>query len=71
MSKRGGGQAVKVISLNTGGLNATIKRTKVMMYIKNLNAEVIFLQETHLYNLDHRKFKKDLGSTKPIILISA
>lgn len=33
-----GGRAVRISSLNTGGLNAAIKCTKVMTHIKNLNA---------------------------------
>lgn len=50
------GQTVRIISLNTGGLNAAIKRTKIVTHIKNLNADIMFLQETHLCNADHRKF---------------
>lgn len=46
---------VRFTSLNTGGLNATLKRTKIMTYIKNLNADVIFLQETHLLRSEHAK----------------
>ena len=53
-----GGQAVRIISLNTGGLNAAIKRTKVMTHIKNLNADIMFLQETHLCNSDQRKLNR-------------
>lgn len=50
-----GGQMVRFTSLNTGGLNAPIKRTKIMTYIKNLNANVILLQETHLLRSEHGK----------------
>ena len=53
-----GGQVVRFTSLNTGGLNAALKRTKVMTYIKNLNADVILLQETHLLKTDHRKLNR-------------
>ena len=53
-----GGWAVRVISLNTGGLNTVIKRTKVMTHIKTLNADIMFLQETHLCNSDHRKLNR-------------
>lgn len=42
------GQAVKIISLNTGGLNATIKHTKVITHIKDLNADIMFLEETFM-----------------------
>lgn len=53
-----GGRAVRISSLNTGGLNAAIKCTKVMTHIKNLNADIMFLQETHLCNSDHRKLNR-------------
>lgn len=55
---RTGGQAVRIISMNTGGLNAAIKRTKVITHIKNLNADVMFLQETHLQKSDHKKLNR-------------
>ncbi len=53
----GSGQAVRIISLNTGGLNSPVKRTKILTYIKNLNADV-FIQETHLCNSDKQKQKR-------------
>lgn len=53
-----GEQAVRIVSLNVGGLNAAIKRTKIMTHIKNLNADIVFLQETHLQNSDHRKLNR-------------
>lgn len=49
---------VRFASLNTGGLNAVLKRTKIMTYIKNLIADVIFLQDTHLLKSDHGKLKR-------------
>lgn len=49
------GQTVRIISLNTGGLNVAINCTKIVTHIKNLNADIMFLQETHLCNSDHRK----------------
>lgn len=30
-----GGQAVRIVTLNTGGLNAAVKRTKIMAHIKS------------------------------------
>lgn len=42
---------VKIVSLNTSGLNAA----KIMTYIKTLNADIMVFQETHLCNSDHRK----------------
>lgn len=54
----GGGQKVRFISLNTGGMNTTLKQTKIMTYIKNLQADVMLLQETHLQKTDHRKLSR-------------
>lgn len=54
----GGGQAVRMISLNTGGLNASVKRTKIMTHIKSLNADIMFIQETHLCDTDQRKLNR-------------
>lgn len=50
-----GDRVVRIISLNSGGLNAAIKRTKVMTHVNNLNADIMLLQETHLCKSDHRK----------------
>lgn len=59
-----GGQMVRFISLNTGGLNAALKRTKMITYIKNLNADVILLQETHLLRSEHGKLSRPwIGQT--------
>ena len=54
----GGGQAVRILSLNTGGLNASVKRTKIITHLKNLNADIMFIQETHLCNSDQRKLNR-------------
>lgn len=54
MNEAGGGQAVRIISLNADGLNSSIKRTKIMRHIKNQSADIMFIQETHLRNCDHR-----------------
>ena len=35
---------LRISSLNTGGLSAAIKRTKVMTHIKKLNADIMFLR---------------------------
>lgn len=52
------GHVVRFTSLNTGGLNAALKRTKIMTYIKNLNADVMLLQETHLLRSEHGKLNR-------------
>lgn len=42
------GRTVKIVSLNSSGLNAAIRHTKIMTHIKTLKADIMFLQETHL-----------------------
>lgn len=51
---------VRFTSLNTGGLNAALKGTKIMTYIKNLNVNVMLLQETHLLRSEHGKLSRPL-----------
>lgn len=52
------GQDLRFTSFNCKGLNNPIKRSKVLHHLQQLGARVIFLQETHLKNLDHLKLKK-------------
>ncbi len=49
---------IKIMSLNVNGLNSPIKRQKVMAKLKKEKAQIIFLQETHLSQLEHNKLKK-------------
>lgn len=56
--RTGGGQTVRIVSLNTGGLNASIKRTRMMTHIKNIMADIMFIQETHLRNSDQKKLNR-------------
>lgn len=49
---------IKIMSLNVNGLNNPIKRQKVMAKLKKEKAQIIFLQETHLSQLEHNKLKK-------------
>lgn len=49
---------MRIISLNTGGLNASVKRTKTMTHIRNLNADIMLIQETHLCDTDQRKLNR-------------
>lgn len=48
---------VKFVSWNCKGLNGTLKRNKILTYIKGLGADM-FLQETHLKNRDHTSLHK-------------
>lgn len=46
------GELVRLTSLNVKGANSAIKRKTIMLYLKQKNPDLVFLQETH--------FKKDL-----------
>ena len=48
---------VKIMSLNVNGLNSPKKRGLVLTKLKK-EKHVIFLQETHLCQAEHEKFKK-------------
>ena len=49
--------AVRMLSWNVKGLNSPVKRCRVFNHIKTLKADIIFLQETHLKNDDHKRLK--------------
>ena len=51
--------AVKICSINLNGFRAGFKQKIVISRLKNLNFDIIFLQETHLSNLrEAKKFSK-------------
>lgn len=47
------------ISLNVRGINSPIKRKKVITYLKRQSADIAFIQETHLTDLEHMKLRRD------------
>ena len=47
-----GGSTISFASWNVKGLNSPVKRSKILTHLKNLKADIIFLQETHLRNSD-------------------
>ena len=51
-------QAVRIISLNTTGLNALVKCTKIMTNVINVNTDIMLLQETHLITIWSSKFNR-------------
>lgn len=53
-----GKSLVQYISWNTKGLNNAVKRGRVLTHLKKLNAEIAFLQETHLRNQGHFRLRK-------------
>lgn len=46
-----------MLTWNVGGrgVNGAIKRTRVLAHIKDLKADVIFIQETHLRNISQKQ----------------
>lgn len=48
---------LNIISWNVKGLNHPVKRKKVMTHLKQFNAGIAFLQETHLKNSDHSRLR--------------
>lgn len=52
-----GAGALTFASWNVKGLNHPVKRGKVLSHLKSLNADIIFLQETHFKNDFHSKLR--------------
>lgn len=49
---------LKVVSLNVNGLNNPMTRGKVTAKLKEEKPQISYLQETHLSDQEHDKFKK-------------
>lgn len=49
---------ISLLSLNINGLNNPVKRGKVILKMRKVKAQIIFLQETHLSKKEHEKLKK-------------
>ncbi len=52
------GFSVKLVSWNVRGLEGPIKCSRVFSHLKNLNSDIVFLQETHLRIEDHIRLRK-------------
>lgn len=55
-NRKSGGN-ITFCSWNVNGINEPIKRGKVLAHLKSLNADIIFLQETHLRNDPHARLR--------------
>ena len=53
-------QIIKAFSLNINGLRTKKKRMGFFLWLKELNADIIFLQETHCHN--NKDVKNGLGN---------
>uniref|UniRef100_A0A671K7Q7 Uncharacterized protein n=1 Tax=Sinocyclocheilus anshuiensis TaxID=1608454 RepID=A0A671K7Q7_9TELE len=51
-------KGLKIITVNTNGLNNPIKRKRVLQKLKRDKGEIIFLHETHLNKEEHKKLEK-------------
>lgn len=51
--------STRFITWNVKGMNGSNKRAKIFSHLKRLNAEIIFLQETHLKIADQVRFRKN------------
>ena len=49
---------VRFVSWNVKGLNGPVKRSRVFSHLKSINADILFLQETHLRLKDHTRLRK-------------
>ncbi len=54
--------AKNIISLNANGLNNVVKRNKILLQMERDKGDVVFLQETHLRQQEHKKLKKATNS---------
>ena len=50
-------KVLKFVSFNVNGLNGPIKRKRVLTYLKKINTDIAFIQETHLTLQEHQKLK--------------
>lgn len=48
---------VKFISWNINGCGSPMKRRKILSFLKNNQADIVFIQETHMQGLEAEKFR--------------
>lgn len=49
---------IRFITWNVKGLQTQTKTVKVFSHLKNMSADIVFLQETHLVKLEHNKLRR-------------
>lgn len=52
---------INFITWNVKGMNNVIKRNKIFSHLRQLNADIAFLQETHILNSDVIKLRRSWG----------
>ena len=58
-AKPGMSSTLNVITFNVRGLGHPIKRKRVLTFLKKEKVDIVFLQETHLSDEEHKKLKRD------------
>lgn len=51
------GKCIKYVSWNINGSGNPVKRRKILAYLKTNQADIIFIQETHLNEGEEVRFK--------------
>lgn len=51
------GSSVRFLSWNIKGMGSPIKRSRILTHLKRLNADLVFLQETHMRIKDQVRLK--------------
>lgn len=51
-------EILKCVSFNVNGLNETVRRKRVLTYLKNMKVDIVFIQETALTSQKHEKTKE-------------
>lgn len=49
---------ITLVSMNVNGMNNPIKTSKVILKMRTLNINIVYVQETHLSQEEHDKLKK-------------
>lgn len=61
-------QKLRIVSFNVNGILNPVKRGKILSKMKKEKAQVVYLQETHLNDVEHEKLRK-MGFTNIFIFI--
>lgn len=51
-------QKLRIVSFNVNGILNPVKRGKILSKMKKEKAQVVYLQETHLNDVEHEKLRK-------------
>lgn len=57
-SSRSEDRTLRLVTWNVKGVNSAITSSKILMHLRDLKADIIFLQETHLRTSDTPRLKR-------------